>query len=252
MTSLLHPILLPILLLLAAPATRPAEEPPPVLAAPDLSSIPLATVLGVADADQITVHQQEGIALQVRLAYIQVPSQDARQAAMVFLRNLLAGEKVWLVPGSAGPNPKDTTYYVYRAPDKLFVNLEAVRQGYADVLPEPSSSPITSKAIAYWRDHARCRNRGIWATVPAAGPAASQPALKAPASAAPASQLDARAIAGRAPSQPQPTIVYVSSSPSGKKYHLAGCKSLRSPGKPVPLDEARKTYEPCKQCDPPK
>ena len=69
---------------------------------PDLSAAPLVTVLGIDEANQITVQQQDGTRLQVRLACLQPPREAARQAAMVFLRNLLVGEKVWLVRAAPG------------------------------------------------------------------------------------------------------------------------------------------------------
>jgi endonuclease YncB( thermonuclease family) len=248
MASLLHPFLWPILLLLATPATRPAGDAP-ALAMPDLSAAPLVTVLGIDDANQITVQQQDGTRFQARLACLQPSVEDARQAAMVFLRNLLVGEKVWLVRAAPGPD-SDATWYVYRSPDRLFVNIEAVRQGYADVLPEPNGSAVTSKAIAYWRDQARHTNKGIWVVTSAMRPAAPQPpAILSPV--APASQASARAVTVPDSADPEATTVYVSSSSSGKKYHRANCGTLRKGGKPIPLEQARKSHEPCKLCKPP-
>jgi hypothetical protein len=168
---------------------------------------------------------------------------------MVFLRNLLVGERVWLVRAASGPD-KDVAWYAYRSPDKMFVNLEAVRQGYADVLPEPNASSVTASAITYWRDQARHTNKGIWAVAPVTLAAAPQPSAR-PVAVAPAPQADPKVHPAAESADPEAAIVYVSSSSSGKKYHRAKCGTLRKGGRALSLDEARKSYEPCKQCKPP-
>ena len=66
-------------------------------------------------------------------------------------------------------------------------------------------------------------------------------------------------LMGGAP-QPQPTpqqsdqkkeiTVYITRT--GKKYHRAGCSSLRSSSIPISLKDAKaKGYTPCKVCHPP-
>ncbi len=177
MTVLLHPLVWAVLVLMAGPLSPlPDEATTPAM--PDFSHIPLATVLGVDEVCQVTVLQASGTNLQIRLAWVQVPPEEpARPTVQAFLRNLLAGEKVWLVQAAPGPNARDDKWYVYRWPDKLFVNLEVVRQAYADMAVEPNGSAVTARAIKYWRDQARQRNRGIWAVAAATRPAASQPAV---------------------------------------------------------------------------
>lgn len=248
MASLLHSAVWPILVLLATPATRPVESPP-VPAVPDLSGAPLVMVLGIDDANQVTVQRQDDLRMQVRLACVKPPADEARQAAMVFLRNLLVGEKVWLVSAASGTEG-EAGWYVYRCPDRLFVNLEVIRQGYADVLASPSDRSDTVKALTYWRDQARHTNRGIWAIASPARAAGPQ-AFVRPARVEPIRQGDTKANAAREPVDSGATVVHVSSSSSGKKYHRADCRSLRSGSKPLPLNEARKRYEPCKLCKPP-
>ena len=39
---------------------------------------------------------------------------------------------------------------------------------------------------------------------------------------------------------------------SGKKYHRDGCKFLSKSKLPITLEDARKKYEPCSVCNPPK
>ena len=38
---------------------------------------------------------------------------------------------------------------------------------------------------------------------------------------------------------------------TGKKYHLAGCSSLRKSKIPISLADAKLRYEPCRRCNPP-
>ncbi len=53
-----------------------------------------------------------------------------------------------------------------------------------------------------------------------------------------------------APPPPDPLIVHV--TPSGKKYHAAGCRYLRAANDSMPLDDARASgFSPCSVCDPP-
>ncbi len=42
--------------------------------------------------------------------------------------------------------------------------------------------------------------------------------------------------------------VYVTRT--GTKYHRAGCRHLRRSSIPISLDEARRSYDPCKVCRP--
>lgn len=237
------------LVLLASPAVSPEE--PPALVVPDFSSVPVVSILAVDDGDVITV-RQGGLRVQVRLAWLRMSDDpQARQRARAFLQNLLAGEKVWLVHAGLGPNAKDARWYVYRWPDKLLINLEILRQGYADMAAEPNGSIAIAKGLRYWRDLARRQGKGIWSPAPASRPATSQPG-EAGAAADPHVPVAAdgkTADGGDTVSPAGSAIVYVSAS--GKKYHRANCRSLRKGGTAMALDEARKSRDPCRQCNPP-
>lgn len=50
--------------------------------------------------------------------------------------------------------------------------------------------------------------------------------------------------------EPKTVTVYVTKS--GKKYHEAGCRYLAKSCIPMALAEARKHYEPCSVCKPPR
>lgn len=48
--------------------------------------------------------------------------------------------------------------------------------------------------------------------------------------------------------QKSSVVVYVTDT--GNKYHRAGCRYLKSSSHAISLEEARKSYEPCKVCKP--
>jgi endonuclease YncB( thermonuclease family) len=240
------------MLTVASPATRPAEAPP-MFDPPNLADAPLVPAQNVEGPDSVQVLRDGGV-VTVRLAGVAYPQQNAgaTDAAVRFLRQMLVGEKVWLVP--AGPPQTCDTWYLYRWPDELCVNLELVRQGCADAAAEAHVPAATRQALVYWRDLARKHHKGIWATAaPPVGQAPAAALTGKASAAAPASQA-ATPKPTVAPSPQQSdasdkSLVYVTAH--GKKYHRANCRSLRAGGKAIPLAEARKTYEPCKQCNPP-
>lgn len=254
MTMLLHSLLCFVLTLAHTP-TAGSKDAVPLLPMPDLNLAALVTVTGIDGTDGITVKRQDNSYLPVRLAGVLADQQDAirRQPAMDFLHNLLAGEKVWIVHADASKSASQDCYYVYRWPDRLLVNLEMVRQGYTDITLDKTAPPPVVKAFTYWRDQARLQQRGRWSegtrtlasrpTGTAPAPATQAVAAVTPQPTAPPVQPVVQTVADR-------TIVYV--TPSGKKYHTANCRSLRSTRTPITLEEARKKYEPCKQCNPPK
>jgi endonuclease YncB( thermonuclease family) len=88
------------------------------------------------------------------------PTEDARK----FFQNLLAGELVYL---DRDPNlaQKDAegnlVAYLYRAPDKLLVNLELIRQGYG-LVADGYKFRFEQAFIAY-QQKARADRKGIWA-----------------------------------------------------------------------------------------
>lgn len=218
--------------------TTTSMEPPALLPVPDLSAAPVVTVMDAQGSDGLVVQRPDKSYLTVRLAGVVVDQEDSsrRHMAWAFLHNLLAGERVWLVRAEPAKQGSEDRYYAYRWPDRLFANLEMVRQGYGDTAQDKAVPQVVVKVFAYWRDQARLHRKGTWAV-------GGQAAATAPVIAAAASQPAAQVARDK-------TIVYVGAS--GKKYHLADCKALRSTKTPMTLDEARKTHEPCKQCNPPK
>jgi endonuclease YncB( thermonuclease family) len=204
-------------------------------------------------------------------------AEPAGAAAEGFLYNLLAGEAVFVeFPDS---NPVADRFgcvpaYVYRAPDGLFVNLELVRQGYADV-PEASTfeyrplfehfqqrareagkGPRASKQaydmgergkFALPNNGRAAAARGAGQDEARGGPSQPGPAAPEPAPIAPAPATQAGSGGDDAAAD---TIVYITAK--GAKYHREGCRHLRKSGRPVSLSEARRLgLKPCSQCKPP-
>lgn len=119
------------------------QNPFPVLETPDFSRITAYPVVRIVDGDTIIVNDK-GTNIRVRLIGIDTPEtvhpaksvEYYGKEASLFTKNLLRGEKVYLVSGSE-QNKTDrygrTLAYIYRFPDGLFVNAEIVRQGYGFV-----------------------------------------------------------------------------------------------------------------------
>lgn len=192
------------------------------------------------------------------------------EAARVFLENLLLGEDVRAEPAGRESDVRRGAL-VLREPDGLDVNLELVRQGFA-ALDERAAQAAFGGALDTFRElarRARAFGKGMYreprppASAPADAPAAGQ-AVQPPApTPAPGSAPATPAPAGPGTPVPVPTPtptpapaatpagsgeVFV--TPSGKKYHRAGCRFVTANARAIPLAEAREKYEPCSACDP--
>ncbi len=184
-------------------------------------------VLKGIDAATVELHY-EGTPTRVKLIGVKMPEvmhpdnpvEVAREKAAAFLHNLLLGESVYLefetdTPDTAG----DLQAYLYRAPDRLFVNLEGIRQGYAQV---NTLAPFKHLALfEHYEGRARAAEKGLWTPTRQGIPAADD------------------------------TLVYV--TPSGAKYHRANCIFIKRTKKKVgiPLEVAKQEHAPCATCNPP-
>jgi endonuclease YncB( thermonuclease family) len=170
------------------------------------------------------------------LAGVTVPQSDRSRARLrQFLECLLLGEEVYIEPEPPAPNPPsripDPPVCLFRAPDGLFVNLEVVRQGYAEVGDQPTCEHL--ELLRHYEQRARSARKGIWAPPPASQEAQT-----------------ARAASAERVSKADEIIVYVTKT--GKKYHREGCPHLRKSSRAITLKEAlEKGYEPCSHCKPP-
>lgn len=190
---------------------------------PDVELADAATfpVLKVIDAATLEI-DYKGTPTVVKLLGVKVPeamhpdnpSETAQVEAMAFLHNLLRSEFVYLrfevdAPGQA---------YLYRAPDRLFVNLEVVRQGYAQV-----NTQATFKHLAlfmHYEERARTAEKGLWAPI------------------------------GQGILPDDDTLVYVTRS--GSKFHRENCVVLKRSKRTntLPLGVAKQSHEPCSFCKP--
>ena len=179
-------------------------------------------VLKVIDVAKVEIHY-EGTPTVVKLIGVKVPEamhpdnpiETAQAAALAFLHNLLLGESVYL--HFEGDAPEQA--YLYRAPDELFVNLEVVRQGYAQVNAQATFKHL--ELFVHYEERARTAEKGLWAPI------------------------------GQGILPDDDTQVYV--TPSGEKYHRASCIFIkRSKRKSaVSLEVARQKHTPCSICNPP-
>lgn len=137
---------------------------------PDLSGMTAHKVTAVADDLAVTV-RVNGESKTVRMIGIAAVSSDdddsADPVSARAARNLLIGEFVYIVPddtlaGDDGQAEKPA--YLYRAPDKLLINLEAIRQGFA-----VTANSCNFKHRALLRSYegkARADGKGIWQGTP--------------------------------------------------------------------------------------
>lgn len=220
-----------------------------------LAPYPVGSFVRAIDGDTILVKvggkTEKVRLLGVRSAGLEKPEgRDCRDA----VENLLREEQVWLRPGKpTGGVPRGTREaFVHRCPDGLFVNLELVRQGWADVTPAKCEDHDT---FVYYARRAELGERGKWAARKQAPPGAAASDRNAdpgntagpPATPPPIAPV-ADISAGATEATPTGTVFVTA---SGKKYHKQGCRHLRANAKPIALDEAgRKGYSPCSVCKP--
>lgn len=197
----------------------------------DFSGDTAYRVLRVVDGDTVEIDFQ-GKATKVRLIGVDTPEavhpskpvEVYGKESSNFTKNLLIGESVYLrFDVDRTDNYGRLLAYLYRAPDGLFVNLEIVRQGYGHAYTR-----FPFKHLALFRHYgtkAREAGKGLYGFV--------QPEPN-----------------GEEPPEPiQNGQVY--KTKTGKKYHRAGCSSLRKSKIPISLADAKKQYSPCSRCNPP-
>ncbi|MFO0837444.1 MAG: thermonuclease family protein [Phycisphaerae bacterium] len=203
-----------------------------------------AVVVEVLPTGQIVI-QTGDLEERIDLRGVQLPEPGhALEDAQRFLDNLLRGESVSVEQVSGSGKGKDSRRLAYlrRLPDRLFVNAEIIRQGYAraDISEEHPRHDEFRELEA----RAREAKRGIWRPNKSArSDTGKQPTATRPTPSQ-KTQASSQPIAA-----PAGEVVYV--TPHGDKYHRADCAHLRGGGQPMPLEKARQKYEPCKQCKPP-
>jgi micrococcal nuclease len=241
------------------PALLTQNTVPP---APDVTVNHAYKVVRVVDGDTVVI-LIDGKQTRVRLIGVDTPEtvhpQKAVEAygkeASQFTRILLEGKSVYL-EYEAGASKLDkygrTLAYVYRVPDRLFINQELIRQGYAHAYTR-----YPFRHLEAFRAHeraAREAKKGLWAEG-ATIVSDAQPAT-APAKTSSPSQRQATVnteTVQRPTPQPraqtQETTVYVTRT--GAKYHRDGCRYLSRSRIPMSLSDAKQSYSACSICRPP-
>ena len=200
--------------------------------AEDFTDAATFPVLKVIDAATVEIHY-EGNPTVVKLIGVQVPGamhpdnpvEVTREEAAAFLHNLLLGESVYLrfevdAPETSG----DLLAYLYRVPDRLLVNLEVVRQGYAQVNTLVPFAHLSR--FSHYEGRARVVKKGLW-------------------------QAKENVREDVTASQALPTAdtaVYI--TPAGNKYHRASCGLLRKTRVSISREDAERYYLPCLICNP--
>lgn len=151
-----------------------------VVAVQDLAVVP-AREFAPAEAYQVVRVDERflitllinGAETPVRLLGVDPPAVTASEgmpkppdAAVHFIENLLLGEFVYLDhdPNLAERDQEgNLVAYLFRAPDKMLVNLELIRQGYA-LVSEGYEFGYQKEFISYQRK-AQADRKGIWALV---------------------------------------------------------------------------------------
>ncbi len=196
------------------------------------------------DGKEVTI-RFVGVTTLQRVAPGAPNPEDVRRASE-FLSDLLLGEEVYLeeseVPTKTqkdGPQQ----FYVYRAPDGLFVNLEILRQGYGQTLTDP---PFRHQnRFQATERQAKEANKGLWTKdkdQPAKAPKATAPAP-------PAAETPKRVEQPPKQEDSQSITVYVTKT--GAKYHVGSCRYLSKSKIPVNLKDAKARYSACSVCRPP-
>jgi micrococcal nuclease len=138
--------------------------------APDPS---VARVVSVVDGDTIRVRYVSGHIGPVRYIGIDTPETppDGQAAcygepAARFNAGLVSGERVRLIQDRDRRDRYGRLLaYVYRERDRLFVNAELVRRGYAQPLTIPPNVTYAKK-FRTLASQARSARRGLWAHCP--------------------------------------------------------------------------------------
>lgn len=181
-------------------------------------------VVGVVDGDTIIV-MREGSPKRVRLYGVDAPeiSQDYGAQARKLVRALAGGRKVTVEYKGIDEYERILADVILSG--RIMLNREIVRAGYAWCYESED------KILKRLQAQARKKKIGLWAGKEPVAPWVYRRLLKEQAE--------------RETSQ----TVYVTKT--GKKYHRAGCRSLRKGRIPTTLEAAaEKGYEPCRICSP--
>lgn len=231
---------------------------------PNPESLIKAKVVRVFDADTILV-EVEGIKYRYQLlasnAPEHVPSEHAKSSyshiARIFMQQLLLDESVYLQHDPTGIRDSfgRRSAYVFRAPDMLFVNLELIRQAYAQY--DTRDTSLYTRSFEYYQAIAKSRSRGIWnpdqSAVDWSDPANTLHADPDPMliqTDEPKSNHSTPQQPEQTENKPDPSLPVIFITKSGKKYHTKDCAHLSGSLKETTREAIKETHQPCKSCKP--
>lgn len=231
-----------------APAGKQAEATVPPT--PDFGALGVAPskVVEVLDARSLVVQGAKGqeVVSLLGIEEITRPGEAPPRARTLAdaLRDMTTGESVYAVDHEGGTRTDARgrrACYVYRAPDGLMINLELIRQGYANASADFAYQHL--EVFRVWQKRAAAAGRGLH----------SANGTTSPGEAGGAPGGDTPNTGGGAPSSAvAPTGVQVYFTRNGSKYHTQTCRFAGS-ATACTLSEAKaKGLTPCSQCNPPK
>lgn len=131
----------------------------PIYIVPDLHGFAMVDIAAVTGGDIVTA----GNGATIRLYGVAAPRAGLwADQSRAWLAALLEGEQCWMAIHPGGPREDDqgrALAYLWRVPDGLFINLEAVRRGAAALDPEMPCSQ--SAVFARYAELAAARGRGM-------------------------------------------------------------------------------------------
>ncbi len=246
--------------------TEPVQNPMPELTLPDPDDLLPAVLHNVIDGDSVELFVQ-GRIVRYELVGADAPDivKDTESPlfgsveARDFLSSLLVGEQLAVLPDSRKPTDAlgRSRGYLYRMPDKLFVNLELVRTGHAKHTRDPSG--FNNAAFRWAQDRARDASKGVWAPRPEppkppkpAPEEKKQESKPTPKQSQPESQPETNSSSQSEPAQPVSATDVVYVTVSGSKYHTKDCRHTSDSSIAKKRSEVEKTHQPCKVCEPDK
>lgn len=250
----------PVQSLFPSPPPAAATSTPTATTTTDTPTQQAYKVKRVVDGTSL-VALVDGKELTVRLIGVDTPEPsdaeevvaDYGEQSLQFVKDMLGGKSVFLEyePGSAKLDKAGRTLaYVYRSPDRLFINQEIIRQGYGHTYAK-----YPFKHLEAFRSHERAAKdagKGLWAQgaqiVSDVQPA--QPRVEAPARREQSStEVQPAKTPAKVSENTQEITVYVTRT--GEKYHQDGCRYLSRSRIPMSLKDAKLGYTACSVCRPP-
>lgn len=216
-----------------------------------------AKVVKVIDGDTIDVLINNQT-VRVRLIGVDTPeitggkNEYYGQEAYLYTMNTLTNRQIWLELDVLQYDKynrllayiwitkpetikQDSSEYVNESEirSKMF-NAILLLDGFAQVMTVPPNVKY-SELFRKFESEARQKEKGLWKPQPQSQTKSTEQTYQS----------------SQSTSQSQTIYVYI--TPTGKKYHLANCRTIKGESTRITLEEAKKRgYEPCGVCNPPR